>query len=73
MKKIYTIGETVYDIIFKNCQPIAAKAGGSMLNSSVSLGRLGLPVSFISEIGKDQVGGFIFVFLIDYNFNEIYF
>lgn len=56
MRKIFTIGETVLDIIFKNGQPVAATAGGSMLNTSVSLGRLGLPVHFISEYGNDPVG-----------------
>ncbi|MBP1639751.1 MAG: fructokinase [Bacteroidetes bacterium] len=55
-RKIITIGETVLDIIFKNDQPIASTAGGSMLNTSVTLGRLGLPVHFISEYGNDPVG-----------------
>ena len=63
MRKIYAIGETVLDIIFRNNQPQAAKAGGSMLNSVVSLGRIGLPVSFISEYGKDHVGQIIDSFL----------
>ncbi|MDP4222223.1 MAG: PfkB family carbohydrate kinase [Bacteroidota bacterium] len=63
MRKIYGIGETVFDIIFKNGQPQAAKPGGAMLNSSVSLGRIGLPVSFISEYGKDDVGNLIDEFL----------
>ena len=63
MRKIYTIGETVFDIIFKNGQPQAAKPGGAMLNSAVSLGRIGLPVFFISEYGKDNVGGLIDEFL----------
>ncbi len=63
MRKIYAIGETVLDIIFRNNQPQAAKAGGSMLNSVVSLGRIGLPVSFISEYGKDHVGQMIDSFL----------
>lgn len=67
MKRIYTIGETVYDIIFKNDQPVSAKAGGAMLNTAISLGRLGLPVSFISEIGEDQVGLNIIDFLIENN------
>lgn len=53
---IYTIGETVIDLIFKNMQPQAAKVGGSALNTSVSLGRLGNSVSFISEIGTDELG-----------------
>jgi fructokinase len=65
MRKIYGIGETVYDIIFKNGSPQAAKAGGSVLNSMVSLGRIGLPASFISEYGKDDVGSLIDRFLND--------
>jgi fructokinase len=64
MRKIYGIGETVLDIIFKDNQPQAAKAGGSVLNSAVSLGRMGLPVSFISEYGSDDVGTLIDNFLI---------
>lgn len=63
MRKIYAIGETVFDIIFKNGQPQAAKPGGAMLNSMVSLGRIGLPVSFISEYGSDNVGSLIDEFL----------
>jgi fructokinase len=63
MKRIYTIGETVYDIIFKDDRPVSAKAGGAMLNTSVSLGRLGMPVSFISEIGEDLAGKKIIDFL----------
>jgi fructokinase len=63
MRKVYTIGETVLDIVFKNLQPVAAKAGGSMLNTAVSLGRLGLPVHFISEYGVDTVGEMIDGFL----------
>jgi fructokinase len=69
MRKIYGIGETVFDIIFKNGQPQAAKAGGSVLNSVVSMGRMGLPVSFISEYGKDEVGSLIDNFLNDNGVN----
>jgi fructokinase len=65
MRKIYGIGETVLDIIFKGGQPQAAKAGGSVLNSVVSLGRIGLPVFFISEYGADDVGNLIDGFLRD--------
>jgi fructokinase len=65
MRKIYGIGETVFDIIFKSGQPQAAKAGGAMLNSTVSLGRIGLPVSFISEYANDNVGRIIDNFLQD--------
>jgi fructokinase len=60
---IYCLGETVYDIIFRNGQPVAAKAGGSMLNSAVSLGRCGLDVAMITELGDDQVGDMVMTFL----------
>jgi fructokinase len=63
MRKIYGIGETVLDIIFKENKPQAAKAGGSVLNSVVSMGRMNLPVSFISEYGLDDVGNLIDNFL----------
>lgn len=63
MPRIFAIGETVYDIIFKNAQPVAAKAGGSMLNTAVSLGRLGLEVSFVSDLGTDMIGNNIISFL----------
>jgi fructokinase len=63
MRKIYGIGETLLDIIFKNSQPQAAKPGGAMLNSTVSLGRIGLPVYLISEYADDDVGSIIDEFL----------
>lgn len=63
MSRIYTIGETVYDIIFKNDEPVTAKAGGAMLNTAVSLGRLGLPVHFVSEYAVDRAGEIIDDFL----------
>lgn len=62
---IYTIGETVIDLIFKNMQPQAAKVGGSALNTSVSLGRLGNQISFISEIGCDELGEWCKSFLAE--------
>jgi len=63
MRKIYAIGESLLDIIFRDAQPQTAKAGGSLLNSVVSLGRMSLPVSFISEYGCDDVGNLIDNFL----------
>lgn len=72
MRKIYCIGETVYDIIFKNGLPKAAKAGGSMLNSTISLGRMNLPVYFISEYGTDDLGKEIENFLSANNVNTQY-
>ena len=63
MRNIYAIGETLYDIIFKDGQPQAGKPGGAMLNSTVSLGRIGLPVSLISEYANDDIGEMIDKFL----------
>jgi fructokinase len=63
MRTIYAIGETLLDIIFKTGQPQAAKPGGAMLNSTVSLGRIGLPVNLISEYADDDVGHIIDKFL----------
>lgn len=62
-RKVYTLGETVYDIIFKEMQPIRGIAGGATLNSSVTLGRLGVPVHFISEFGNDLLGNYVSGFL----------
>jgi fructokinase len=60
---IYTVGECVFDIIFKQGNPQAATPGGSMLNTSVSLGRLGLLPNLITEFGLDQVGELVLRFL----------
>jgi len=56
MATVYCIGETVYDIIFEHGRPLAASAGGSMLNSAVSLGRSALIVEMITEPGCDSSG-----------------
>ncbi len=61
--RIYAVGETVFDIIFKNYQPQAAKPGGSAFNAMISLGRLGIPGEFISEVGNDRIGNYIKHFL----------
>ena len=63
MRKIIGIGETVFDIIFKNNQPISAKPGGSVYNALISLGKLKQSAIFISEIGEDHVGNIIKDFL----------
>lgn len=60
---IYTAGETVFDIIFKGLNSVSGCAGGAMLNTSVSLGRLNADISFISEVGNDIVGEQILNFL----------
>lgn len=63
MIRVITIGETTYDIVFRNAQPIGAVVGGSVLNTSISLARLGVPVTFVSRMGNDQVGEFSIEFL----------
>lgn len=56
MRKVIGIGETVFDIIFKNGQPISGRPGGSVFNAMISLGRMGQHPLFISEVGEDIVG-----------------
>ena len=63
MRKVIGIGETVLDIIFRDDQPISAVPGGSTFNAIISLGRSGVPTSFISETGNDRVGRMIIRFL----------
>jgi fructokinase len=57
--QIYAVGETILDIIFKGAEPQTAKPGGSSFNASITLGRLGAPITFISEMGNDRVGDLI--------------
>ncbi len=63
MSRIYTIGETVLDLLFKENVLRQAVPGGAMLNTAVSLGRLQLPVTLLSEWGKDVAGSLIHDFL----------
>lgn len=67
MRKVIGIGETILDIIFRNEQPITAVPGGSIFNGIVSLGRMGVPISFISETGNDHVGNIILKFMRENN------
>ncbi|HPJ61301.1 carbohydrate kinase [Lentimicrobium sp.] len=60
---VFTIGECLLDIVFRNGQPEWSCPGGSMLNTAVSLGRFGQPVAFISETGNDRIGEMIHDFL----------
>ncbi len=63
MRRVIGIGETVLDIIFKGEKPLQAVPGGSAFNAIISLGRAGLPASFISETGNDRVGLWVKRFL----------
>ena len=59
MKQVIGIGETVFDILFKNDQPQKAVPGGSTFNSIVSLGRAGVPCAMVTEVGGDHIGDII--------------
>ena len=59
MRKVFGIGETILDIIFRNDQPQKAVPGGSVFNGLISLGRLNVPVSFISELVGDMIRDFM--------------
>ncbi len=67
MKRIFGLGETVLDVIFKNNEPVASRPGGSAFNALVSLGRAGLDTYLISEIAQDLVGNRIIDFLNENN------
>lgn len=63
MRKIIGIGETILDILFKGGIASTSVPGGSTFNSMISLGRMGIPSCFISEIGDDAVGRIVRTFL----------
>ena len=63
MRKVTGIGETVYDIVFKEGRPRDAVPGGSTFNSMISLGRCGIPSAFLSEVGRDKVGSIVKEFM----------
>ena len=72
MRKIIGIGETILDILFKNNQAATSVPGGSTFNSMVSLGRVGVPSCFLSEIGDDKVGSIVRDFLRDNGVDDRY-
>ncbi|MDD6208987.1 MAG: carbohydrate kinase [Bacteroidales bacterium] len=72
MRKVIGVGETILDILFKNSQPHKAAPGGSVFNALVSLGRLNVPISFISEVGNDHVGEIIKTFMEENNIPSKY-
>jgi fructokinase len=66
---IYTLGESLMDIIFDENGKIESRAGGAMLNLSASLGRCGQHPSLISELGDDKIADKIISFLNDNHIN----
>jgi fructokinase len=71
-RQVYTLGESLIDIIFENGHPLNAMPGGSMLNTAVSLGRTGIKANYLSEFGNDPAGGIIADFLENNNVNSSY-
>jgi fructokinase len=64
---IYCVGNNNYDIFFGNGRLSGGSPGGSMLNVAVSLGRMALPVTFLTRLGDDQLAGFVRTFLEESN------
>lgn len=62
-RNVYALGETVLDIVSVGGTTMNAIPGGSVLNAAVSLGRMDVPVSLISEYGADKAGEIIEAFL----------
>lgn len=60
---IYALGETVLDLVSDGTDALKMVPGGSVLNASVSLGRMGSMVSLLSEFGTDKAGEYISNFL----------
>lgn len=58
-RKVFTIGESLLDIIFTNDKSATISVGGSLLNTSISLAKSGNSVSLISETGNDYAGKLI--------------
>ena len=72
MRRIFGIGETIYDILFREGKPVAAVPGGSVFNGLISLGRIGLDCTFVTEIGADVVGQNILGFMQENGINTDY-
>jgi fructokinase len=62
-RKVYALGETILDLVSDGGFSLQAVPGGSVLNASVSLGRMGIAISLISEFGADTAGNLIDAFL----------
>jgi len=62
-RRVFALGETVLDLILDGGFGLKAVVGGSVVNASVSLGRMGVDVQLISEFGADKAGTLIDGFL----------
>lgn len=60
------------DIIFRHDKPQAAVPGGSTFNSIISLGRAGVPVNIVTEVGDDHVADITCKYLADNHVDSTY-
>ncbi len=60
---IYTIGETVIDIIINSFDDVKMRPGGSMLNTALSLGRSKMQVAHVSYVAADTAANMLLDFL----------
>jgi fructokinase len=60
---VFAFGETVLDLVSEGGFTLQAVPGGSVLNASVSLGRMDVDIQLISEFGADKAGNLIGGFL----------
>lgn len=72
MSKIIGIGETIYNVTMKNGSPINGMPGGDVFNTMISVGRLGVDASLISEVADDRLGRQILDFMRDNGVNTDY-
>jgi fructokinase len=56
MGRVFGLGETVLDVIFKEGQAVTSRPGGPAVNGLISLARVGHETYLISELGADVVG-----------------
>lgn len=65
VRKVIGVGESILDILFRGGKPVAAVPGGSSFNSIISVGRAGVPCTFVGYTGDDFVGKQTVDFLTD--------
>ena len=71
MSTITGIGETVFDIVFRDGRPQAGVPGGSTFNAMISLGRTaarkdpGVRLRMVTQTGDDAVAGLVTAFMKD--------
>ncbi len=70
--KVIAFGETLLDIVHSGKSVLGTFPGGSILNSTVSLARCGIPVQLMTETSKDGPGLLIRQFLLENNIDLSY-